>query len=95
MTWEELDWDALARLRRRFIGEEPFDGPYWVSESQIASYDFTYGERIGWKWDHVLRELRLRAWRPAPTTRSVFDWGCGSGIAHRAFLDFLDRKSVV
>ena len=29
--------------------------------------DFTYGERIGWKWDQVLRELRLRYWSPRPS----------------------------
>lgn len=84
MTWEELDWEALARLRRRFIGEEPFEGPYWVSTSELASYDFTYGERIGWKWDHVLRELRLRGWRPP--SGPVLDWGCGSGVASRRLL---------
>ncbi|MFM9031381.1 MAG: small ribosomal subunit Rsm22 family protein [Opitutaceae bacterium] len=84
MTWEELDWEALARLRRRFIGEEPFDGPYWVSESELASYDFTYGERIGWKWDQVLRELRWRGW--SPPAGPVLDWGCGSGVATRRLL---------
>src|SRR6185436_1703800 len=47
---------------------------------------FTYGERIGWKWDHVLRELRLRSWQPR--SRSVFDWGCGSGIAARRVIEF-------
>lgn len=84
MTWEELDWDALASLRRRFIGEEPFDGPYWVSASELASYDFTYGERIGWKWDQVLRELRRRGW--SPPAGPVLDWGCGSGVASRRLL---------
>lgn len=83
MTWEEVDWPALDRLRARFLGETP-GGPYWQSPSDLASYDFTYGERIGWKWDHVLRELRLRGWRPP--AGEVVDWGCGSGIAARRVL---------
>jgi len=81
MTWEELDWAALERLRERFLTGTPANAPYWQSERELASYDHTYGERIGWKWDHVLRELQLRRWRPA--SRTVFDWGCGSGIAAR------------
>ncbi|MEX2043838.1 MAG: small ribosomal subunit Rsm22 family protein [Opitutus sp.] len=81
MTWNELDWPALDRLRDRFLRGSPGDGPYWESVGDLGSYDLTYGERIGWKWDHVLRELRLRGW--APRTRSVLDWGCGSGIASR------------
>jgi len=81
MTWEELDWPALDRLRDGFLHGGAAAGPYWRSAGDLASYDFTYGERIGWKWDHVLRELRLRGWRPS--ARTVFDWGCGSGIAAR------------
>jgi SAM-dependent methyltransferase len=86
MTWEELDWAALDRLRERFLEGSAATGPYWKSESDLASYDFTYGERIGWKWDHVLRELKLRGWKP--TSRSVFDWGCGSGVAARRVISF-------
>jgi SAM-dependent methyltransferase len=81
MTWSELDWSALDRLRQKFLGGTAAAGPYWETPADLASYDFTYAERIGWKWDHVLRELRLRGWRPS--ARSVFDWGCGSGIAAR------------
>jgi SAM-dependent methyltransferase len=81
MTWADLDWPALDRLRAGFLDGAAAGGPYWQSASDLASYDFTYGARIGWKWDHVLRELKLRGWQPA--TRSVFDWGCGSGIAAR------------
>ena len=81
MTWAELDWPALDRLRAGFIGGTAAAGPYWKSASDLASYDFTYGERIGWKWDHVLRELKQRGWQP--TSRSVLDWGCGSGVAAR------------
>lgn len=85
MTWDELDWPALDRLRTGFLQGGATAGPYWQSASDLASYDFTYGERIGWKWDHVLRELRLRQWRPA--SRTVFDWGCGSGIASRRIIE--------
>jgi hypothetical protein len=86
MTWEELDWNALDRLRDGFLSGDAAKGAYWKNESDLASYDFTFGERIGWKWDHVLRELRLRRWEP--TSRNLFDWGCGSGIASRRVIEF-------
>ena len=81
MNWESLDWTALDRLRGGFLNGAAVAGPYWQSASDLASYDFTYGERIGWKWDHVLRELQQRRWSPA--ARTVLDWGCGSGVAAR------------
>ncbi len=86
MTWDDLDWSALDRLRGGFLSGSAAAGPYWKAPGDLASYDFTYGERIGWKWDHVLRELRLRGWRPR--SRAVFDWGCGSGIAARRAISF-------
>jgi SAM-dependent methyltransferase len=85
MTWTELDWHALDRLRDKFL-QGGITAPYWENRDDLASYDFTYGERIGWKWDHVLRELKLRGW--TPPTRSIFDWGCGSGIASRRVISF-------
>lgn len=91
MTWNELDWSALDRLRQRFLQASASKEPYWQSPSDLASYDFTYGERIGWKWDHVLRELRMRGYRPA--SRHVFDWGCGSGIAARKVIDFFGAEN--
>ena len=81
MTWTELDWKSLDRHRERFLGGKPCDGPYWDSESDLAHYDATFGERIGWKWDAVLDELLMRGWTPGGG--SVLDWGCGSGIAGR------------
>ena len=92
MTWDELNWAALDRLRARFLAGPGGDGPYWETEDDLASYDFTYGERIGWKWDHVLRELRQRGWRP--TSRDVFDWGCGSGVAGRRVISFLGAGNI-
>lgn len=92
MTWTDLDWPALDRLRDGFLGGGAAAGPYWRTESALASYDLTFGERIGWKWDHVLLELRLRGWQPP--VRTVLDWGCGSGIAHRAYLDHFSATGV-
>ena len=91
MTWSDLDWSALDRLRDGFLSGKAAAGAYWQSASDLASYDFTYGERIGWKWDHVLRELRLREWRPV--AREVFDWGCGSGIASRRVIEFFGAEN--
>jgi SAM-dependent methyltransferase len=81
MTWNELDWSALDRLRRRFLAETANGESYWETPEDLACYDFTYGERIGWKWDQVLRELRQRGF--APGSRRILDWGCGSGVAAR------------
>jgi hypothetical protein len=86
MTWTDLDWHALDRLREKFLRGTAASGPYWETAGDLASYDLTYGERIGWKWDHVLRELKLRGWEPP--ARDIFDWGCGSGIASRRVISF-------
>jgi hypothetical protein len=81
VNWSELDWESLERHREQFIAGKASDGPYWSSAEDLASYDMTFGERIGWKWDAVLDELRIRGWRPPGGP--VVDWGCGSGIAGR------------
>ncbi|MCX6967017.1 MAG: methyltransferase [Verrucomicrobia bacterium] len=82
-----MNWNALRRLRERFLAFEQRSGAeadrtdYWRSHSELASYDFTFGERIGWKWDTVLDELKLRGW--TPPEGAVLDWGCGTGVAGR------------
>jgi len=86
MNWNQLDWNALGRLREGFLhGTAGAQGPYWKSESDLGNYDLTYGERIGWKWDAVLAELNARGWTPPSPT--LLDWGCGSGIAGRRVLN--------
>ena len=92
MNWANLDWAALDRLREKFLHGGAAAGPYWESESYLAAYDATYGERIGWKWDHVLRELQLHGWRPS--AREIVDWGCGSGIAARRVIRWLGAATV-
>lgn len=85
MDWTKLDWNALGRLRDGFLSGSAARGPYWTSLTDLANYDLTYGERIGWKWDAVLDELRTRGWAP-PAGLPILDWGCGSGIAGRRVL---------
>jgi len=86
MTLDQLDWTALDRLRAGFLaGSATTEGPYWQSPSDLASYDLTYAERIGWKWDALLDELLRRDWRPL-SGGVLLDWGCGSGIASRRTL---------
>lgn len=80
-----VDWAALGRLRAAFLAGTAGERDYWQEESDLASYDATFAQRIGWKWDFVLEDLRGLGWTPPPGP--VTDWGCGSGVAGRAFLD--------
>jgi hypothetical protein len=95
MTWAEIDWAVLARLRTRFLSSDAAPGPYWTSPADLANYDFTFGQRIAWKWDAVLQELDQRHWMPRPA--AVLDWGCGSGVAGRRVIRWLgaDRATVL
>lgn len=80
------DWTALERLRAIFLARDAAStGPYWQNHDTLAAYDATYAERIGWKWDALLRELRLRGWTP-PAATTLVDFGCGSGVAGRRLL---------
>lgn len=80
-----LDWTALHRMREVFLQRTASRGAYWRCRSDLASYDATFGERIGWKWDAVLGELIRRGWTLPPGP--VLDFGCGSGIAGRRVLE--------
>lgn len=85
MNLDAIDWDSLERLRANFLSGVTGTKDYWQSESDLASYDATFAQRIGWKWDYVLSELQQRGW--SPPAGGLLDWGCGSGVAGRAFLD--------
>jgi ribosomal protein RSM22 (predicted rRNA methylase) len=83
---------TLRRLRAVFLSAGG-QRNYWDAESDLALYDATFGARIGWKWNAVLRELSSRHWRPR--SRHLFDWGCGSGVAMRAALSAWPGFSAV
>lgn len=89
-----LDWAVLERLRNAFLDGTAGERDYWESEADLASYDATFAQRIGWKWDFVLDDLRARGWTPPAEGAELVDWGCGSGIAARAFLDAFTPASV-
>jgi hypothetical protein len=89
VNWDSLDWAALDRLRETFLAGTP--GDYWRSRSDLENYDFTYGQRIAWKWNAMLAELRRLHWTPPASC--VLDWGCGSGIAGKIVCDFFGIKT--
>ena len=95
MNLETLDWEVLDRLRETFLSSARAEGPYWHTITDLDCYDRTYGERIGWKWDSVLSELDLRGWTPPADGPTIFDWGCGSGIAGRRVIDFCRNSSGI
>jgi len=86
VNFEDLNWDILDRLRATFLEGKPVRRAYWTSDEDLAQYDVTYGERIGWKWDAVLADLRDIGWTPPAAVDRVLDWGCGSGVAGRRVL---------
>ncbi len=90
MNATAIDWEALARLRGAFLEGTAGAQDYWRQESDLASYDATFAQRIGWKWDYVLAELAQRGW--TPPAGDWLDWGCGSGIAHRTVLDHFQPR---
>jgi SAM-dependent methyltransferase len=85
MDWQTIDWKALGRLRSAFLDGTAGVRDYWRNDYDLESYDQTFGQRIRWKWDYVLKDLQQRGWEPP--LGEVVDWGCGSGIATRAFLE--------
>lgn len=92
MDEHAIDWAALQRLRDGFLEGAAGRADYWQRPGDLASYDETFGRRIAWKWDYVLAELVRRGWVPPPGP--ALDWGCGSGVAGRAFLGHFGPKSV-
>ncbi len=83
--WTPKQLATLRRLREGFLTGSAGNQDYWRSEEELALYNETFAERIGWKWDAVLGELQARGWEPR--SEHLLDWGCGSGVANRRLLN--------
>lgn len=90
MLWP---WDQLKKLRSVFLGEAGTTSvDYWRTPELVAAYDATFAERIGWKIDFVLDDLRARGF--SPQTKYWIDWACGTGVAARKLVDFAAVESL-
>lgn len=81
--------DRITRLRELFLEERRAKrvlGDYWRDPKDIEAYDAVLAERIGWKWNAVLAECADRGFERADG-QVVLDYGCGSGVAARRFVD--------
>jgi len=84
-------WDKLKELRAIFLEGSP-EEVYWESEEDVLLYDEFFAQRIGWKCDYVFNQLAQLGWKP-PTTE-LLDWGCGSGIATRAYIEAFGDSTI-
>lgn len=92
MDWDSINLSTLDRLRKRFLSADPDAGNYWRNWDDLANYDAVFARRIGWKWDAVLADLKRLGWTPPPGI--LLDWGCGTGIATRCFLDHFGPSAI-
>ncbi len=79
----------ITRLRELFLEERRAKralGDYWRDPKDIEAYDAVLAARIGWKWDAALAECADRGFARADG-QVVLDYGCGSGIAARRFVE--------
>jgi SAM-dependent methyltransferase len=91
-----VDLERVQRLRERFLqgrrGRRAMPD-YWRDARDLAAYDAILGARIGWKWDAALAECAARGWRPS-AGHTVLDFGCGSGVAARRYVDRFGASEV-
>ena len=99
MELDDSDWARLAELRAGFLGAEDGEDAlddYWSSARDLALYDATFAQRIGWKWRAALGELARRdpSVRAPLVAPALLDWGCGTGIAARTWVATLGATSL-
>lgn len=91
------DLTRITRLREMFLeerrGERALDD-YWRNPKDVEAYDAVLAERIGWKWDAALAECEDRGFARADN-QVVVDYGCGSGVAARRFVERFGAGEVL
>jgi ribosomal protein RSM22 (predicted rRNA methylase) len=91
-----VDWERLREMRRYFLNAAQYPGTlpdYWKNRRDLELYDATFGARIGWKWRAVLDEIEHEV--ATPGAMSVLDFGCGTGVASRAWITRFGAARVV
>jgi SAM-dependent methyltransferase len=89
------DWLRLKELRARFLSEEVMSGQdYWDSSELLSLYHKTFAQRIGWKWNSVLNTLTTDFTQAASSGLTLYDFGCGTGIAAEKFLDYFQTSGI-
>lgn len=92
IDWKQVDWKAVLRLREGFLGDQAGRDDYWRNEGDLATYDATFAQRIGWKWDFLLADIARMGWTPGGGR--LLDWACGSAIEARRFLSRFGPQCV-
>ena len=83
---DSIPWERLERLRDVFLGAaSAARRDYWRDQADLLVYDAFFGKRILWKWEAALQMATARGAVPGRGAR-VLDWGCGTGVAARAFV---------
>lgn len=91
------DLARITRLRDLFLAERPDRralADYWRDPKDIAAYDTVLAARIGWKWNAALSECAERGFERADK-ETVLDYGCGSGVAARRFVEQFGAGEVL
>jgi ribosomal protein RSM22 (predicted rRNA methylase) len=82
------DWQELKNLRAVFLSENFLEHKnYWNSHRLLNLYHETFAQRIGWKWDSVLKEAKKKAPLAAQSQMILLDYGCGTGIASQKMVE--------
>ena len=90
------DWSKLRNLRSHFLSETLSVGTdYWDSSELLELYHQTFAQRIGWKWDAVLNENRVKNLVFKQKKVTLLDYGCGTGMAAEKMINFLGSECLL
>lgn len=98
MNQEKLnsaDWESLKSLRTIFLSETAGgQKDYWSSSHLLELYHETFAQRIGWKWDAVLKDFSAKVIFNKKESYTVLDYGSGTGIATEKIVEHLGADNI-